>query len=252
MTFLNKLNQGYAFTDSLQNANFLISNDGSLTVNSAFQALTVKTQKGLNISPPYNNAFIVYNNTNDVSGSHSWSNQGTIMGLGKNQNGRSINTTGTVNTNGTDYAEYMYKSGEFTVNKGDIIGLNKNGKLTNLFGESITFMVKSTNPSFVGGDEWSSSNKIGFIRTEENSESFDLSLNQIRQQVDRIAFCGQVPVNILGANVGDYIIPIPTPDGFITGISVSNANVTFEQYKMSVGKVIEILEDGRAKIIVKS
>jgi hypothetical protein len=150
---------------------------------------------------------------------------------------RSINAAGTVNAGGTDYAEYMTKSGDFTVAKGDVVGVDAQGKLTNVFADAVTFMVKSTNPSFVGGDSWG----VGF---ENDAEG----LEDARQTVDRIAFAGQVPVNVLGATAGQYIIPV-NDNGTIKGQAVNNP--TFEQYQSSVGKVIAIETDGRARIIVK-
>ena len=150
---------------------------------------------------------------------------------------RSINATGTINANGSDYAEYMVKAGNFVINKGDICGIDANGKLTNVFADSISFVVKSTNPSYVGGDTWG----IGF---DDDAEG----LEKARQTVDRIAFAGQVPVNVLGATAGQYIVPV-NDNGAIKGEAVSNP--TFEQYQLAVGKVIAIETDGRAKIIVK-
>lgn len=150
--------------------------------------------------------------------------------------GRSINASGTVNASGADYAEYMLKSGDFTIAKGDICGINSEGKLTNVFAEAVTFVVKSTNPSYVGGDTWG----VGIEDPE--------ALETARQAVDRIAFAGQVPVNVLGATSGQYIIPV-NESGVIKGAAISNP--TFEQYQIAVGKVIAIEQDGRARIIVK-
>ena len=80
------------------------------------------------------------------SGGHN--SASTAVALGKNSgNSRSINAGGTVNASGNDYAEYMTKSGDFTIAKGDICGIDANGKLTNKFSESISFVVKSTDPS---------------------------------------------------------------------------------------------------------
>jgi hypothetical protein len=149
--------------------------------------------------------------------------------------GRSINAAGTVNAAGLDYAEYMTKSGDFIVAKGDVVGIDAQGKLTNVFADAVSFVVKSTNPSYVGGDTWGG----------------DLNENELeiaRQKVDRIAFAGQVPVNVLGATPGQYIIAI-NENGAIKGEAVSNP--TFEQYQSAVGKVITIEADGRARIIVK-
>jgi hypothetical protein len=154
-----------------------------------------------------------------------------------NATGRSINAGGTVNASGTDYAEYMEKSGDFTIAKGDVCGIDANGKLTNVFANAISFMVKSTDPSYVGGDSWG----VGFDNDAEGLEA-------ARQTVDRIAFAGQVPVNVLGATAGQYIVPT-NDNGAIKGQAVSNP--TFEQYQSAVGKVIAIEADGRARIIVK-
>ena len=151
--------------------------------------------------------------------------------------GRSINASGTINAAGADYAEYMTKSGNFTVAKGDVVGIDSQGKLTNVFANAVSFVVKSTDPSYVGGDTWG-------IDFDDDAEGLEAA----RQTVDRIAFAGQVPVNVLGATAGQYIIPV-NDNGAIKGQAVSNP--TFEQYQSSVGKVIAIEADGRARIIVK-
>jgi hypothetical protein len=148
---------------------------------------------------------------------------------------RSINAGGTINASGADYAEYMVKCGNFVLAKGDVAGIDANGKLTNVFADAISFVVKSTDPSYVGNDKWG-------VGLEGDA------LETARQLVDRIAFAGQVPVNVTGAKAGDYIVPVVNGTG-IKGQSVSNP--TFEQYQLAVGKVISIDADGRARIIVK-
>jgi len=148
---------------------------------------------------------------------------------------RSINAGGTVNASGADYAEYMVKCGNFVIAKGDVAGIDANGKLTNVFADAVSFVVKSTDPSYVGNDKWG-------VDLEGDA------LETARQLVDRIAFAGQVPVNVTGAKAGDYIVPVVNGTG-IKGISVSKP--TFEQYQLAVGKVIAIDADGRARIIVK-
>jgi hypothetical protein len=195
-------------------------------------------------------------------GGGSATNAGIKMGM-NSTNSRSINARGTVNTNGSDYAEYMTKCSNFTVAKGDVVGIDVNGKLTNVFADAISFVVKSTDPSYVGGDTWSSPEALGLaeLRPLDQSASdevkakyaedkaiFDTALETARQLVDRIAFSGQVPVNVIGATAGQYIIPV-NDNGSIKGQAVSNP--TFEQYQIAVGKVISIESDGRAKIIVK-
>jgi len=208
---------------------------------------------------------------------------------------RSINAAGTINASGADYAEYMTKSGDFAVAKGDVVGIDAQGKLTNVFVDAVSFAVKSTNPSYVGGDVWGSTEALGLAHPEkpiripdevelrlvseatETEEAvheiivkkagdsdqewaakeaayataktaFDAALEAARQMVDRIAFAGQVPVNVMGATAGEYIVPV-NDNGAIKGSSVSNP--TFEQYQSAVGKVIAIEQDGRARIIVK-
>jgi hypothetical protein len=148
---------------------------------------------------------------------------------------RSINAGGTVNASGADYAEYMVKCSDFVLAKGDVAGIDANGKLTNVFADAVSFVVKSTDPSYVGNDKWG-----------VDLEGADLE--SARQLVDRIAFAGQVPVNVTGAKAGDYIVPVVDGTG-IKGISVSKP--TFDQYQLAVGKVIAIDADGRARIIVK-
>ena len=187
---------------------------------------------------------------------------------------RSINAAGTVNAAGLDYAEYMEKSGDFTIAKGDICGVDVNGKLTNVFADAVSFVVKSTNPSYVGGDNWGNESAIGLtkpqvpsqreatkeIEAETNAEfavrqaqyetdktAFDAALEATRQRFDRIAFCGQVPVNVTNATAGQYIIPA-NDNGAIKGEAVSNP--TFEQYQQAVGKVISVV-NSITTIIVK-
>jgi hypothetical protein len=170
--------------------------------------------------------------------SGGYSTAGTAIIVGKNSStSRSINAGGTVNASGADYAEYMEKAGEFFIAKGDVCGIDANGKLTNVYANAVAFVVKSTNPSYVGGDSWGA----GYKDDPEGLEA-------ARQKVDRIAFSGQVPVNVLGATPGQYIVPV-NDNGAIKGVAVSNPS--FEQYQMAIGKVIAIEDDGRARIIVK-
>ena len=172
--------------------------------------------------------------------------------LGKNSsNNRSINAGGTINASGADYAEYMTKAIDEIILKGDIVGVNENGKLTNIFTDAKSFVVKSTDPSYVGGDSWGSIDIIGKLSedaTEEEKAEYEIKLEEARAKVDRIAFSGQIPCNVLNAKVGDYIIPINN-NGKISGQAVTKP--TFEQYQLSVGKVWKIMEDGRAWIAVK-
>ena len=156
---------------------------------------------------------------------------------GTNSTSRSISAAGTVNVSGNDYAEYMTKAINDVISKGDVVGVDSDGLLTNIFNDAISFVIKSTDPSFVGGDIWG-------IESEDKDK-----IEEARIKVDRIAFSGQVPCNVKGASVGDYIIPVASSDGKITGEAVSNP--TFEQYKISVGKVWKIMNNGNSWVAVK-
>jgi hypothetical protein len=179
---------------------------------------------------------------------------------------RSINAAGSINANGADYAEYMTKDSDFSAQKGDILGVLPSGKLTNQYDDAIHFLLKSTNPCMVGGDVWGTEAVVGEKpkepekeATEEEKEAhaaalaaWKARLEAERQKVDRMAFAGQVPVNILGATPGNYIIPLRNADGSIGVAAVSQADMSFSQYQRAVGRVISILEDGRANVIVKA
>lgn len=192
-----------------------------------------------------------------------WSAVGAVLYASRlTYSNRSINASGTINASGADYAEYMTKAGDFTIKKGDVVGVNAQGLLTNVFTEAVTFVVKSTDPSYVGGDVWGTEETLGATKPTEVKEDdpgyaeyktaldqFNAKLEEARVRVDRIAFAGQVPVNVLGATPGQYIVPVANEDGSISGQAVSSP--TFEQYMATVGKVINVLPDGRAQIIVK-
>ena len=199
---------------------------------------------------------------------------GTGMAVEKNSStSRSINAAGTINASGSDYAEYVKKSDACgTIAKGDICGIDVNSKLTDKWSEAHSFVVKSTDPSYVGGDTWGTLEKPELTRrgyadpenpgpeTEEeytarvaqyetDLAAFEIALEAKRVKYDRIAFSGQVPCNLIGANVGDYIIPKEGISDAITGEAVSSP--TFEQYQKAVGKVWKVLDNGNAWISVK-
>ena len=142
-------------------------------------------------------------------------------------------TCGKFNASGADFAEYMKKTDNglttpFNIEPGDICGIDKNGLLTNVFSDSFHFCVKSTSPCIIA-------------QVTNNTE-----------QMEPIAFCGRVPVNVFNCRVGDYIIPIENDvGGGISGMNIQSAFITFDQYRTSLGKVIRINEDGTAEIIVK-
>ena len=191
----------------------------------------------------------------------------SVMHVGLNDvTGRGISTPGTVNAAGADYAEYLIKAllcG--TIVPGQIVGIDVDGRLTDKWDRAIAFMVKSTDPCMVGGDRWGRHlgqrpAPVERVLGETDEEwaahqapgiAFDAALEAARQTVDRIAFAGQVPVNVLGATPGQYIVPVQEGDG-IAGAAMHLADMSMVQYANAVGKVIAVEEDGRARIIVKA
>lgn len=241
---------------------------GATPVDGSHQIFSTVNTEGTHILD-INGQFQLPHSFYVTGGSGSPSAAACGYGLGRNSTtSRSINAGGTINASGADYAEYMVKAGDFTIAKGDICGIDANGQLTNVFADAVSFVVKSTNPSYVGGDNWGSEKALGFtpleVPTQEASENekqayvlaksqYDadlaVALEAARQNVDRVAFAGQVPVNVANAKAGEFIVPVPSSDGSIKGISM--ANPTFEQYQNAVGKVISVSFDGTPTIIVK-
>jgi hypothetical protein len=176
--------------------------------------------------------------------------------IGKHSiSGRSINAGGTINASGADYAEYMTKApGCDTIAKGQIVGVDADGLLVDCWSDAVSFLIKSTDPSYVGGDMWGSEERLGIARPpapdDDAQAMFEQALEQARQRVDRIAFCGQVPCNVLGARPGQYVVPVQHGDG-IGGQLVDPGEITFAQYRRAVGIVQNVLPDGRANVRVK-
>jgi hypothetical protein len=203
---------------------------------------------------------------------------------------RSINAAGTINASGADYAEYETKRADCgVIAKGAIVGFDENGLLTDQWSLAVTFGVKSTSPSYVGGDAWGrpedpcplDGQPIGLrpvepIKTqlealpddaqEEDVAAQQASLEAIeaahaeatqahalalaawearleaaRQRVDRIAYAGKVPANVLGAKPGQWIDAAQDGEG-IKGVPVDQSGPN------TVGRVRRILPDGRAEI----
>lgn len=226
---------------------------------------------------------------------------------------RSLNAAGTINASGADYAEYMTKAADCgVIGKGQIVGVNTAGLLTDKWADAVAFLIKSTDPSYVGGDVWGSEEALGIERPSEpvlelpaytGSEKpanlaegeasweerdaalaqyeadqaahaeavsaaqqqfddvtmpayraaladFEAKLEAARQKVDRIAYCGQVPVNVTGAQPGQYVVPVQDGDG-IGGKLVNKSAMTLAQYMAAVGIVQNVLPDGRANVRVK-
>ena len=189
------------------------------------------------------------------AGAAGQNNAATQLNLHQNSaTGRSINAAGTINASGADYAEYMVKASDFTIAKGAVCGVTADGLLTLNYADAVSFVVKSTNPSYVGGDTWGSEDVVGSKPEADDADAlvqWEADLEASRQTVDRIAFAGQVPVNVMGATPGQYIVPVEAADGGIEGVAKNETDMTLAEYMRAVGKVIAIEDDGRARIIVK-
>lgn len=281
---------------------------------------------------------------------------------------RSINAAGTINASGADAAEYEFKGSICgVVAKGQIVGRDAEGKLTDRWSLAFSKGIKSTDPHLVGGDVWGSEDKVGkrpeapqlllpeyagtphpgeppaepvlpslelpsapqqqpdeaddtfAVRTAAWQEqcaaltaahdaavaqyqdvyvawlsaatsydaalaqynldqqdhaaqiaaaqagheaavalyqaalaSFEATLEAERAKVDRIAYSGRVPVNVLGAAPGDYIVAAEGPDDSIIGTVVTPAQMRADMPQMldAVGRVHRLLDDGRALVAV--
>jgi hypothetical protein len=227
--------------------------DGSSLQFNIASTLTMRIDSAGNVNKyinQYSADSITMADISSVNGVGGTNNSGGLL-LMKRDTGnlRSISAAGSINASGSDYAEYMTKSDECgDIDKGDVVGVDANGKLTKIFNDSISFVIKSTHPSYVGGDTWLTENQSNPEHEDyinPKSEEYNIA----RASVDRIAFCGQVPVNITGTfNVGDYVYPQANGTGIE---AVAKSNPTFEEYQLCVGKIWAIQEDGRPFVSVK-
>ena len=161
--------------------------------------------------------------------------------------GRSISAGGTINASGGDYAEYIVKRNDSgCIQKGQIAGIDSCKLLTDKWSLANSFVIKSTDPSYVGGDVWDKHLGKKPEQTTDISDQefapvlaeYESKLEEARNKVDRIAFSGQVPVIVSGSySVGDYILPIEGPDDTIVGVACSLSNLTLDDYGKTVGRV---------------
>ena len=100
--------------------------------------------------------------TNSANGANS------ALKLGKDGvTGRSQSSAGTNYASGGDYAEYELKRSDCgVIAKGQIVGRDANGQLTDKLALALTFGVKTTNPSYVGSDIWGNEDAVGAVPVE--------------------------------------------------------------------------------------
>lgn len=112
-----------------------------------------------------------------------------------------------------DYAEWMERADlNETISAGHIVGV-KGGKVSKDLNGAEQIMVVSTNPIMVGN-------------TPEASQT---------NRGQKIAFMGQVPVNVVGpVSVGDFIVA--NGDGY--GKAVHPTDMTAQQLKLTIGRAL--------------
>ncbi len=180
---------------------------------------------------------------------------------------RSINAAGTINASGADYAEYMRKApGVGELKPGQIVGVDSDGNLTDRYSAAVSFLVVSTDPSYIGGDTWGSEKALGMAHPVQPASDataverakyvtdkarFDALLALAQSRVAIIAYAGQVPVNVKGGKPGQYVVPARGSGDSIVARFVNAASMTFQQYRAAVGIVQNVLPDGRANVRVK-
>lgn len=280
--------------------------------------------------------------------------------------GRAVNAGGTINASGADYAEYEWLApGVSGFRKGDVVGFNADGLLTDRFADAVRFAVKSTNPNLVGGDDWESmvpasperpvfqppeytgtrdpgptwpkaeypagytalrqdfvekvrasqeakkgsararrlQNEIADIQQQLEVMRFEKDASDtalhaqweadkeryqtesaaheaaveaahatwkatvladwydavialenqreaLRARVERIAYCGKVPVNAPTGKSGDYLIPCDDGKGGITARVVARADLTDADSLIRLGSINRTLADGRPEVVV--
>jgi len=81
-------------------------------------------------------------------------------------------------------------------------------------------------------------------------KAFEARLETARQGVDRIAYCGKVPVAVYDATPGGYIIADKDSKGKIVGKFVADPD--FAQYKKAVGRVNRIMDEAASAHLVEA
>jgi hypothetical protein len=250
---------------------FIISTAGAVTIpgtlgvgnagNSGIQLYVTATGTKYGLYVDGSSGTMLYSgiNSQTFSGGESATNSALYVRK-DNTSSRSISAAGTINASGADYAEYERKASLDSVfSKGAIVGFDENGLLTKT--KAVSYGVKSTNPSYVGNDAWAAdvgqrSEPLKDDATEEEkathaaeTDAFEARLESARQWVDRIAYSGKAPVNVMEASPGDLIV---ADNGGEAWDLTADASVPdwFKKYLRSVGRVRRILPDGRAEIAV--
>lgn len=208
-----------------------------------------------------------------------------------NSNSRSINAAGTINASGADYAEYLTKAADCAViAKGQLVGIDADGKLTDKWSRKIAGVIKSTDPSYVGGDKWGTPEALGIAQpvaptepalpvladdaSDEERLAVETKSLQDWQAFEAASAVFEQEMQVLNVAVEaarqkvDRIafsgqVPCNVSGSFAVGDyvvaaqdgdgikAVAVTSPTFDQYREAVGRIIAIEPDGRPRVIVK-
>jgi 2-polyprenyl-6-methoxyphenol hydroxylase-like FAD-dependent oxidoreductase len=81
--------------------------------------------------------------------------------------------------------------------------------------------------------------QTSFRNRLQEVKDYERRVEAERVKHDRIAYRGQVPVNVMGAEACDYVIAVDGRDDTIRGMIVKEDVMTFGQYRKAVGRVIK-------------
>lgn len=115
----------------------------------------------------------------------AWNGNTANMRIGHESGvGRSINASGTINASGADYAEYETKRDDCgTIAKGQVVGFDVNGLLTDRWSLAVTFGIKSTDPSYIGGDVWGNEEALGLKEPREPLPPAEAKIRQMPEDL---------------------------------------------------------------------
>src|SRR5690606_36134336 len=193
--------------------------------------------------------------------------------------GRSLNAGGTINQSGADYAEYMQVAEHLwgAVPAGALLGIGADGLLTDRWADIVgDVLVKSTRPGLVGGDAWGTEDAIcaaygveapgdrpdgdgvdpeadaaAVAAWEARRAAFAAAYEAERAKWDRMALCGQVPVNVpaMAGDVGKFIVPVEGEGGGISANLVPASQMTGPKLAAAIGRILRSGEDGRPVVL---
>ena len=152
-------------------------------------------------------------------------------------------------TIGADYAEYMTKSNpEESFFRGEVVGVDHEGKITKNFDGSLRFMIVSDTAGIIGGNEW-----VDMLPSPDDVEEYARFL-ELEQSRETIAFCGRVPTEVPTNEFspGDFLVPKRSIDGTIELVAAKPSDLSLMEYVQSVGQVIATTTQGNPLVIVRT